>query len=208
MCRFVDCRRGGGIASRLFEISLRVALGKLPHKQLRVLIRDNLVLGEDPDTAKLIRELRQVRKRGHLTPSELENVCRWKSARAIHHIKKNSATRVRTATGRALATQSERRRLEALMSLDGVSVAMASAILTLLNPRRYGVIDIRVWQLLYGIRAVTKNPSGLGFTFTHWQQFLTIIRQFAEEFHVAARDIERSLFSAHQAYQKGTLYSR
>jgi hypothetical protein len=85
---------------------------------------------------------------------------------------------------------------------------MASAILTLLNPRRYGVIDIRVWQLLYGIRAVTKNPSGVGFTFTHWQQFLMIIRQFAADFHVRARDIERSLFSVHQAYQKGTPYAR
>ena len=185
-----------------------MALGKLPHKQLRVLIRDHLVLEEDPDTAKLIRELHQTRRRGYLKPAELERICRWKSARAIHHIKKNSAAQVRAATGRALATQSERRRLEALMSLDGVSVAMASAILTLLDPRRYGVIDIRVWQLLCAIRAVTRNPSGIGFTFTHWQQFLMIIRQFAADFHVRARDIERSLFSVHQAYQKGTLYGR
>ena len=185
-----------------------MAIGKLPYKQLRVLIRDHLVLREDPDTAKLTSELRQVRKRGYLKPIELERICRWKSARAIHHIKKNSAARVRAATGRALATQSEHRRLEALMSLDGVSVGMASAILTLLNPRRYGVIDIRVWQLLYGIGAVTKNPSGVGFTFNHWHQFLMIVRQFAEEFHVSARDIERSLFSVHQAYQKGTLYAR
>ena len=185
-----------------------MALGKLPYKQLRVLIRDHLVLREEPDTVKLIRELQQVRKRGYLTPAELERICRWKSARAIHHIKKNSAARVRIATRRALVTQNECRRLEALMSLDGVSVAMASAILTLLNPRHYGVIDIRVWQLLHGIGAVTKNPSGVGFTFSHWHQFLIIIRQFAEEFHVSARDIERSLFAAHQAYQEGTLYAR
>jgi hypothetical protein len=31
----------------------------------------------------------------------------------------------------------------------GVSVPMASALLTLLDPKRYGVIDIRVWQLLH-----------------------------------------------------------
>jgi len=185
-----------------------VALGKLPYKQLRILLKDHLVLREDPETAKLIRELKQARRRGYLTPAELERICRWKSARAIHHIKKNSAARVRTATWRALATQDEGRCLEALMSLDGVSVAMASAILTLLNPRRYGVIDIRVWQLLYGMGAVTKNPNGIGFSFDHWHQFLMIVRQFAEEFHVSARDIERSFFSAHQAYQKGTLYAR
>ena len=84
----------------------------------------------------------------------------------------------------------------------------APAILTLLNPRRYGVIDRRVWQLLYMIGAVTKNPSGVGSTFDRWHQFLMIIRQFAKEFRVSARDIERSLFSAHQAYQKGTLYRK
>ena len=185
-----------------------MALGKLPQKQLRNLLKDHLVLREDPDTATLIRALRQARRRGYLTPAELEKVCRWKSARAIHHIKKNSAARVRIATRIALVTQNECRRLEALMSLDGVSVAMASAILTLLNPRRYGVIDIRVWQLLYGMGAVTKNPSGVGLSFDHWHQFLMIVRQFAEEFHVSARDIEKSLFSAHQAYQKETLYAR
>jgi hypothetical protein len=197
-----------GFASRLFDVSLLVALGKLPYKQLRTLLRDHPVLREDPDTAELIRELRQARRRGYLKPAELEKICRWKSARAIHHIKKNSAVRVRTATRRALATQSERRRLEVLMSLDGVSVAMASAILTLLDPRRYGVIDIRVWQLLCEMGAVTTNPSGVGFTFNHWHQFLMIVRQFANQFRVSARDIERSLFAAHQAYQKGTLYAR
>jgi len=31
----------------------------------------------------------------------------------------------------------------------GVSVPMASALLTLLDPKRYGVIDIRIWQLLH-----------------------------------------------------------
>src|SRR5207302_4286015 len=134
--------------------------------------------------------------------------CRWKSARVIQRIDKNSAARVRTASWRGLATPCERRRLETLMSLDGVSVAMASAILSVLNPRRYGVIDIRVWQLLYGMGAVTKNPSGVGFSFDHWHQRLISVRQFAAEFHVSARDIERSLFSADQPYQEGTLYAR
>jgi hypothetical protein len=185
-----------------------VALGKLPYKQLRILLKDHLVLREDPETAKLIRELKQARRRGYLTPAELERICRWKSARVIHHIKKNSAARVRTATWRALATPSERRRLETLMSLDGVSVAMASAILTLLNPRRYGVIDIRVWQLLHAVGAVSTRSSGLGFTFNHWYQFLMIIRYFAEKLQVSARDVERALFLAHRAHQKGTLYAK
>jgi hypothetical protein len=185
-----------------------MALKKLPYRKIRVLLTLYLSTEEDAKTATLSRELRQARVRGYLTRADLEKVCRWKSARAIRLIKNNSAAGIRTATRRALATRSERRRLEALMTLDGVSVAMASAILTLLNPRRYGVIDIRVWQLLYALGEVTKKSSGVGFNFNNWYQFLMKLRYFAKQFGVGARDIERSLFFAHQANQKGTLYQR
>ena len=80
---------------------------------------------------------------------------------------------------------------------------MASAMLMLLNPRRYGVIDIRVWQLLHALGAVTKKPRGTGFNFKNWYQFLRMIRYFAKRHGVNARDIERTLFLAHQRYQKG-----
>ena len=183
-----------------------MALKKLPYRQLRVLLRRYVSTEEDTKTAILIRELRQARVRGYLKRDELEKVCRWKSARAIRLIKSNSGARVRTATRRALATRSERRRLQALITLSGVSVPMASAILMLLYPRRYGVIDIRVWQVLYAMNAVTKKSSGVGFNFNNWYQFLMIIRYFAKKLRVGARDVERSLFLAHQAYQRGTLY--
>jgi len=185
-----------------------MALKKLPFRTVKALLLQHLSAQEDTKTAALIRELRPARARRYLTREELEKVCRWKSARAIHLINRNSVGRVRTATRRALTTRSERRRLEALRTLDGVSVPMASAILTLLNPRRYGVIDIRVWQLLHALGEVTKKSSGVGFNFNHWYQFLMKLRYFAKQLGVNARDIERSLFLAHQANQKGTLYLR
>jgi hypothetical protein len=113
-----------------------MVLKKLPHGKIDSLLREHLSMEEGAETAALIRELRQARVRRYLTPSELEKVCRWKSARAIRHITSNSATRIRRATRRALATRSERQRLEALMTLNGVSIPMASAILMLLNPQR------------------------------------------------------------------------
>jgi len=183
-----------------------MALKKLPYRKLDVLLRRYLSTEEDAKTAALICELRQARVRGYLTSTELEKVCRWKSARAIRLIRNNSATLIRAATGRMLATRSERRRLEILRTLQGVSVPMASALLTLLDPRRYGVLDIRVWQLLHAMGAVRKKPGGVGFDFNNWYQFLMIIRDFAKKLHVGARDIERSLFLAHRAHQAGTLY--
>lgn len=170
------------------------------------LVRDYLSTDESADTTSLIRELRGARKRGYLTPAELEAVCRWKSPRALQYIKSNTAARIRTATTVALGTRSERLRLEALVELQGVSVPMASAILMLLYPKRYGVIDIRVWQVLHGIGAVKKKPKGVGFNFGNWYQFLMIVRYFSKQFGVSARDVERALFDAHKQYQKGTLY--
>lgn len=83
---------------------------------------------------------------------------------------------------------------------------MASSVLMLLDPKRYGVIDIRVWQLLYEFGTVTKNPRGVGFSFNNWYQFLMIIRYFAKKFGCGARNIERTLFLAHRKYQDGRLY--
>jgi hypothetical protein len=182
-----------------------MALKKLPYHQIAPLVRDYLS-ADDDDTVALIRELRPARVRGYLTPSELEKVCRWKSPRALQYIRSNSAASVCGATKRALATRSERRRLEALRELRGVSVPMASAILMLIDPKRYGVIDIRVWQLLHAFGAVTQKPSGVGFDFANWYQFLMIVRYFSKKLDVTARDVEHALFRAHKEYQKGRLY--
>ncbi len=183
-----------------------MALKKIPYRKASTLIEQYLSTDEDHETVELTGQLRPARVRGYLTPSELEAVCRWKSARAIQHIKRNSPAQIRNATRRALATRSERRRLEELLTLRGVSVPMASAILMLLDPRRYGVIDIRVWQLLYGVGAVSQKSTGVGFNFSNWYQFLMIIRHFSKKFGVSARNVERTLFIAHKKYQEGRLY--
>lgn len=183
-----------------------MALRSLPYEAAEPLVRKHLTVEEDPNTIDLIRELRIARQRGYLQRSELEAICYWKSPRAIHHIRTNNRNSIQTASRIALATRSERRRLEALTSLNGVSVPMASAVLMLLDPKRYGVIDIRVWELLYELGTVTKNPGAVGFSFNNWYQFLMIIRYFAKIFKCKARDIERTLFLAHKEYQKGRLY--
>ena len=106
-----------------------------------------------------------------------------------------------------MATRSERRRLEALLRLKGVSVPMASAALTLLYPKRYGVIDIRVWQLLYVVGAVNEKQGGVNFSVENWLEFLAILRHLSSKFGVSARAVERTLFDVHKANQKDRLYA-
>ena len=185
-----------------------MALRSSSYEAAEPLVRKHLSLIEWTETAGLIHELRVARKRGYLRPGELEAVCYWKSPRAIHHIRSNSSSAIRAATRAALGARSERARLEALTALSGVSVPMASSVLTLLDPKRYGVIDIRVWELLYELGTVTKNPGAVGFSFDNWHEFLMIIRHFAKKLGCKARDIERTLFMAHKKQRKGRLYGR
>jgi hypothetical protein len=185
-----------------------MALSKLPCSRLEPLLRKHLSTEEDESTADLMLALRAAKERGYLTAAELDAVCYWKSPRAIRHIRSNPPARIRSATRSALAARSEQHRLEFLMELKGVSVPMASALLTLVNPKRYGVLDIRVWQLLHATGAVETNPRGVGFNSGNWQQFLAILRYFSRTCRVGARDIERTLFLVHREYQVGRLYGR
>jgi hypothetical protein len=121
-----------------------MSLKTIPYDRLEPLIKENLDTDEDSKTIQLIKDLTVAKKRGHLLKPELEKICKWKSPRAIQLIKSNTENKIIKKTEAAFKTRSERTKMELLTSLNGVSVPMASSILMLLNPKRYGVIDIRV----------------------------------------------------------------
>jgi hypothetical protein len=179
----------------------------MQYKDVKTLLNCELVTDEDPKTAQLIQDLRIVRKRGYLEKDELLLICKWKSARALPGIRKNSADEIRRISAAAFATRSERRRLELLDSLHGVGIPMASAILTLTDPRRYGVIDIRVWQLLFDLKSVHTKAKGVNFTFKNWYHYLMKLRYHAKMIGVSSRTVEWTLFRYHQKIQRGRLYS-
>jgi hypothetical protein len=76
----------------------------------------------------------------------------------------------------------------------------------LIDPKQYGVVDIRVWQLLHQYGAVSVKPGGRNFTFDNWYNYLSKLRYFAKKFQTSARLIEWTLFNYHKSTQKGTLY--
>jgi len=174
--------------------------------RVRALLARELGRPEDPDTARLIRALVRARRRGWLTRGEFLAACRWKSARAVRLHRANRTSRIRAVTRAAFRTSSEPRRMALLTELAGVSAPTASAILTLTGPRRYGVLDIRVWQLLYRLAAVHRNPAGRSFTLDHWLEFLGLLRREARRYRVTARALEIALFRCHRRLQTGRLY--
>lgn len=180
--------------------------GPLGRERIAALLRRELVREEDAATAALMARGRDARRRGFISRGEFLAMCRWKSPRALHHYRRNPAARVREASRRALSARSERRRIEYLLALDGVSVPVASAILTLLDPRRYGVLDIRAWQMLYALRGVEANPAGRGFSVEQWLGYLQALRAHARRLGASARAVEYTLFLCHRKRQRGRLY--
>jgi hypothetical protein len=183
-----------------------VPVARLPYASLESALAGEAACPEDPGTEALIRRLRGIRRRGAFTRAEFLLMCRWKSPRAAPHYRKNSAARIRRVSRAVLATRDEGRRMAALLSLSGVSVPVASAILTLIDPRRYGVLDIRVWQLLHALGGVRTRPSGRGFEPRHWHEFLACLRPAAARAGLAVRAAEHALFHCHRRFQSGRLY--
>jgi len=185
-----------------------VPVEPLPYATLEALFAREAICDEDPSTGALIARLRRVRRRREFSRGEFLLMCRWKTPRAAPHYQRNSAARVRRAARAALTARDERGRLEALTALSGVSVPVASAILTLIDPRRYGVLDIRVWQLLHALGAVSRKASGRGFSIRDWEDYLVCLRAIARARRLSVRAVELTLFHCHRRFQSGRLYDR
>ena len=176
------------------------------HPSLAALLADEPIRDEDPGTLALIERLRHVKRAGAFSRSEFLLMCHWKSPRAAAQYRRNTAATIREVSRAALAARGERRRIELLTGLHGVSVPVASAILTLIDPRRYGVLDIRVWQLLFALGAVDGKPGGRGFHVNDWLEYLAVLRDHARRLGVSARAVEYTLFHCHRDRQIGRLY--
>ncbi len=177
------------------------------YSSLDDLIKNELSTEEEVNTAVLIKELEHVKKHGYLTKDEFLKIGMWKSPRPKQLYLKNSEEEIISTSKEVLSTDYEKRKLELLDKLKGVSILTASAILTLTDPKNYGVIDIRVWQILFLYGSVKVKPTGTNFSFENWYNYLMKLRYYAKRFNVSARDIELTIFMHHKKIQEGNLYS-
>jgi thermostable 8-oxoguanine DNA glycosylase len=167
----------------------------------------NLRLRKEPDPAQdVIRRLSHIKGQAYFNKREFLEMCGWKSPRPRRLYESNSVAEVRRVSIGVFAAECEKKRVELLTTLKGVGIPTASAILTLTDPQDYGVIDIRVWQLLYQYGAVASRPSGVGFSCENWLEYLERLRHWARKFDTTARDVEIRLFEYHKEHQAGLLY--
>lgn len=169
---------------------------------IRQIIEDTSLL-EDGKTQRIFEKLRGVRLDEGLTYEQVFEILMWKSPRAKRHYEKNKSVNVQEITKKAFAEEN----IEILVQgLKGVNYPAASAILMFYNPKKFPVIDIRVWKVLYATKEVTTNPNGQNFNLNEWNVYLKKVRELAQELGLTAREIEKKLFTYSEKTQEGLLY--
>ena len=126
---------------------------------------------------------------GELTRSNLMTIVSWKSPRSKTRANENSDEDIRDALGFAVKTDVDRGAIAVLCSLRGVGIPVASAIMTVCDPTRFTIIDVRALETL----GVKQYPSG---DTSYFLSYLTFCRNTAENFRVPLRDLDRALWQA------------
>lgn len=128
----------------------------------------------------------------HVNLEELLYITFWKSPRNLQAVKKNNNKNVIEITKGGLNKTEDFKKISALAveidgkKLKGVGIAIASAILTIIDPNSYGVIDFHTWHALYG----NEQPQ---FSTEDYLKYLKDIRQKAQEEGVTPREIDKGL---------------
>jgi hypothetical protein len=132
-----------------------------------------------------------VAKRGWLKKDEFLAICLWKSRRPKKLFILNSEDKIVQKSKLSFLERDELKKLRYLTELHGVGIATASAILSIVNPKLYPIIDERCIQSLHNLGMINwTNISE-----HNWLKYLEIIRNMSEKYKRDARDIEKGLFA-------------
>jgi thermostable 8-oxoguanine DNA glycosylase len=137
----------------------------------------------------------KIRKRGFVTFNEFYQICMWKSSRQKPNYLKNKET-VEAITKNAFAEKDEEKKMIKLRTLKGVGIPTASAILTIVFPDKYAIIDIRCMGMLEKLKFSIKKTI----TLKNWLKYLEIMRGLAKENGYRPRDIDKILFAMHKEF--------
>lgn len=142
-------------------------------------------------------KLRQERVPLYSTLAEFDEILRWKLrgqyGRQQERRKVNTDDLVRTVTTVALSLThpdddyETELRIGILCTLRGVGVPVASAILALIFPERYAVIDFRGWRQVFGEEKTT-------FSVSDYKRYLSEIRRLAFELGWSVQEVDLAIW--------------
>ena len=150
-----------------------------------------------------LADLRAKRRPVHLTLEEFEEILRWKLGSQYGRQKKrrsaNTDEVIRRVTGLALEIKHPdmeyeiELRIGILCALRGVGIPVASAVLALVFPESYAVIDFRVWRQLFG-------DSERGFSVSDYKRYLKALDDLANQLTWPIQEIDHAIWEYDRRY--------
>ena len=131
------------------------------------------------------------------THEDLEWIIEWKvrvfTKPTLKHLDKNDDEEIRARINEAVHESNIRTKVEALTSLSGIGVPVASAVLLFINPDLFTVIDKRAWNVLretgYLEQELSDEP-----TVDEYLLYLGACWAIANEYDVSLRTLDRALW--------------
>lgn len=142
-------------------------------------------------------DIRATRQPLFLTADDFDAILRWKLGsqygRQQARRQANTPEIIEAVTGAALSISHPdfdyevELRVNILCALRGVAVPVASAILALVFPEAYGVIDFRVWRQVF-------DDERSGFSIPDYQRYLNVIRSLAQELGWTVQEVDLAIW--------------
>jgi hypothetical protein len=142
-------------------------------------------------------QMKRERHPMYLTLDEFDRVLQWKLrgqyGRQRERRKANTDDVIRVVTGAALSIEHPdtdyeiELRFGILCTLRGVGVPVASAILALVFPERYAVIDFRGWRQVFGEERTT-------FSVSDYRRYLREVQNLAQELGWPVQEVDLAIW--------------
>ncbi len=136
----------------------------------------------------------------HLDKGHFVRLARWAAPRGLAAYQRNDGGLVREATRLACRVANERLKVHVLMALEGVSIAVAAAILHFFYPRSYPIFDVRDRTTLKkaGLWKRARGDASLD----AWEEYVLVMGRLSRNLRVSLRDLDKALY-AYDRWRKG-----
>jgi thermostable 8-oxoguanine DNA glycosylase len=163
---------------------------------------DSVELGEcleiyDIEGYLLDKVSERFKEEGTLEPFDFFAIVAWKSNRAKTKIRKGLDDAGKTVQGlmsEVAQAETSRDKVEVLLQVWGIGLAMASAILTVCDPEAFTVLDYRAWETLRGA-SLQGLPEHYPATSDEYLDYCRVCRQLAERVGMSLRNLDRALWA-------------
>ena len=135
------------------------------------------------------------KKNKTLSDEEFFKIIIWKSnrtkGRVLAGIKKSKKS-IKQIMRNVYNAKDPEEKIEILTEIEGIGISIASAVLTVCYPKKFTVLDYRVWGILFKDKKVkNKRPPS---SVPGYLDYVNICKNYAKKLKLSLRDFDRAMW--------------